>query len=84
MPKARSLPVIFFSWVASASSIRNPALNVPRMSTRGRSKSTGTVTICRMPLGCGSRLTVSLPPSASRTAGSSTAMSATFGESPTE
>ena len=36
---------------------------------RGRSSETGTVTTCRMPFGCGSRLRLSRPASASRTAG---------------
>ena len=45
---------------------------------------TGTVTICRMPFGCGSKLTLSLPASASRTAGWCAAMSAARGDPPAE
>ncbi len=69
MPKAMSLPVICFSCAASVSSSRKPALSVPRISWRGRSSTTGTVTTCRMPFGCGSRLRLSCPASASRIAG---------------
>ena len=69
MPNAMSLPVISFSCAASASSSRKPTLSVPRISGAARPIVIGTVTSCRMPSGCGSRLTLSCPPSASRTAG---------------
>ena len=84
MPKATSLPVIFFSCAASASSSRKPTLSVPRISRLRAGRSTiGTVTTCRMPFGCGSRLTLSRPASASRTAGWFAAIAAARGEPPT-
>ena len=44
----------------------------------------GTVTTCRMPFGCGSRLRLSRPASASRTAGWCAAISPARGEPPDE
>ena len=56
-----SLPVICFSWPASASSSRKPTLSVPSMSGCVSPTKIGTVTSWSMPSGCGSRLSVSLP-----------------------
>ena len=82
MPKATSLPVIFFSCAASAASSMKPVLNVPRISRCGRSSVTGMVTTWRIPFGCGSRLRLSRPASASRTAGWFDAIAAARGDPP--
>ena len=69
MPKAMSLPVSCLSCAAKASSSRKPTLSVPRMSGCASPTDIGTVTRCRMPSGCGSRLTASCPAMAAFTAG---------------
>ena len=69
MPNATSLPVISLRFAASESFSRKPALSVPRICGCVRNTLIGTVTTCRMPFGCGRRLTVSLPASAFLTAG---------------
>ncbi len=66
MPKAISLPVIRFNCSAKLSSRRNPTLSVPRISGWLMPIAIGTVTRCMTPSGCGMRLRLSRPATASR------------------